>query len=309
MAAAIYLSACTPVSPPNPSLVGAGSSAARSDTISLHFTTLRDHSDRKYDVATGINAQGVISGYCGSGSASDPSSGYTVAPHYGQRRYATEDYPKAAQTVVAAITERGDTAGYWLDAAGDIHAFVDLNGAYTRFTFRKHNQPYPTELLGIDSHGLTVGFYQDGSGAAHAFELNLNTGKFHAISPAGAASAVATGINGRGDVVGWLVNSSGAQHGWVLEGVHFTIFDYPGGAMTQPSGINGKGEVVGSYEDASGYTHGFLLLNPLNRSKWQSVNDPNAYGYTIARGIDGTGRIVGAYLDRHGNTVGFLATP
>ena len=76
-----------------------------------------------------------------------------------------------------------------------------------------------------------------------------------ATCPAGlAAEAVAKqtsarGINARGDIVGFYVDTAGRQHGFLLSRGQYTTIDFPqaGVRATVANGINAQGEIVGQY--------------------------------------------------------------
>jgi uncharacterized membrane protein len=70
------------------------------------------------------------------------------------------------------------------------------------------------------------------------------------LSPGSAARQTsARGINARGDIVGFYVDTAGVQHGFVLEHGTFTTIDFPvsGVRGTVANGINAQGEIVGQY--------------------------------------------------------------
>ncbi len=69
-------------------------------------------------------------------------------------------------------------------------------------------------------------------------------------TPASPSHSV-TGINGRGEIVGWYEDADGIQHGYVLEHGVFTTVDVPDATSARILGINASGDIVGAYE-ASG---------------------------------------------------------
>jgi len=78
------------------------------------------------------------------------------------------------------------------------------------------------------------------------------------------ASTEADGINTRGDIVGFFVDSANKTHGFLFRKGEFTTIDFPGADVvsTQARGINPQGDIVGFYvsKDAAGvsHTHGFV---------------------------------------------------
>ena len=70
------------------------------------------------------------------------------------------------------------------------------------------------------------------------------------LVPGGVASQTsARGINSRGDIVGFYVDGTGRQRGFLLKkGVYSTIeFPMAGVRATIANGINARGEIVGQY--------------------------------------------------------------
>jgi len=275
---------------------------------SYSFRTLDNQQDPTFNQLLGINNNGEIAGYFGSGAAGHPNKGYTIVKPYHHSSYTNENFPGSIQTQVTAINNTGYTAGFWVDGNGNNFGFIEWNGVFTSYKDPHTGNGTVNQLLGLNDSGIAVGFYTDANGVNHAYKLNQSTGKFTAITPPGAVSALATGINDNGDIVGFLTASDGSTDGYLLKGSTFTEFSYPGSTNTTPFGVNQSDEIVGSYVDASAMTHGFTLISPLKNAKWQSIDDPNGIGTTVVNGLNDKGNLVGFYVDGAGNTDGFLAT-
>jgi len=115
--------------------------------------------------------------------------------------------------------------------------------------------------------------------------------QFTSIDFPGALLTNAQGINSRGDIVGWYVDTTGKQHGFKLSEDDFTSFDYPGAMVTDARGINRHGDIVGAYINAPGgppNMHGYLL----KRGTFSEVQFPGYLG-TIAQRISPRGDIYG----------------
>ena len=72
------------------------------------------------------------------------------------------------------------------------------------------------------------------------------------------------GINSQGDIVGYITNSKGVYHGFLLHQGRYTTIDDPRAGSrsrqgTQAFGINPQGDIVGTYTDNKVVSHGFLL--------------------------------------------------
>jgi hypothetical protein len=108
-------------------------------------------------------------------------------------------------------------------------------------------------------------------------------------------------VNKAGVIAGDYVDSSGVQHGLILNKKTVTTFDPPAGGSTIAAyGINNSNAAVGWYIDANGVTQGFVFAN----GQLASVFYPKSVG-TEADGINDNGWIVGSYVDTKGITHGF----
>jgi len=294
----------------------AGHATITASPVPYSFTTLNNQADPTFNQLLGINSQGVIAGYFGSGAAGHPNKGYLLEPPYTQASYVSENFPGSAQTQVTGLNNMGDTAGFWVTAKGANRGFVEWNGVFASYTDPRtpHMTGAVNQLLGINNAGLAVGFYNDAQGHSHAYEVNQATSAFTAIKVPGATSTVASGINNVGDVTGFYTVGSGGSavtSSFLLTHAHRLItYQFPGGGDTQALGVNGSDQIVGSYLDGGGVQHGFLLSRPTGpRSAWQSIDDPNGVGSTVVNGLNNAGDLVGFYTDSAGNTDGFLAVP
>ena len=276
------------------------------------FKTLDNPDDPAFNELLAINNLGKVGGYYGNGSKKNPSVGYIVRD-FGNSHYRTKHYPGAIDTVVTAVDNLNDIAGYYVSSStGGTFGFIEtVDGIWTSYKQPHTRGSYNiTELLGLSDAGIGVGFYADANQHRHAFELIQTTGKFHGISPQGAVNAVATGINGKGDVVGYYNKSNGATESFLLKGGVYTEFAYEGAEATRARSINWEDEIAGDYVDSSGNTHGFVLDDLLGTPQWTApVDDPRAAGQTVVAGIENHHHLVGYYVDATGNTDGFLASP
>jgi hypothetical protein len=295
-----------------PAAAQASVASHQAAAASYTFTTLDDQADPTFNQLLGINSHNVIAGYFGSGVAGHPNKGYQLNPPYGQGNYVNENFLGSVQTQVTGIDNLGNTSGFWVDAKGNNHGFVEWNGVFANFN--NPHTPHVTgsvnQLLGINNAGNAVGFYTDAAGNNQAYEVNQATRVFKAIKIPGSVSTMATGINNLGDIVGTAKDSAGNFSSWLLKGGHLTTYQFPGGSNTQAFGVNTKDQIVGSYTDGGGVSHGFVLTSPLGPvSHWQKIDDPNGVGSTVVNGINTAGDLVGFYTDAAGNTDGMLAIP
>jgi hypothetical protein len=294
------------VSQPLPASSAVGSLLVRG-SAGLRCRTLNDAEHPTDNWLIGINDAQSISGYF-IGKGSDPVVYYVVVPPYGPDDYRYYRYRRGV-TITSLI---GKTiSGYIIDPEklNGVWGFIKKNKVWTLFRDPNegHGQYAVTEILGLDSSDFAVGFYVDRFGADVPFELMVISGSFVDLKPPGAASARATGINIKGDIVGWLTGPRGAK-GFMLKAGAYQVFSYPKSMSTQALGLNFQEQIVGSYVDTSGVTHGFLLSGPVNHPQWQSFDNPKANGSATLTGINTHGDVVGNYFDKTGNTHGFLCS-
>ncbi len=249
----------------------------------------------------GVNNANVIAGYHGA----DVNKGFTlVLPS----SFTTENYPKSVQTQVTGINNNGETVGFYIDTNNVTHGFKNVNGIYGTVDFP--GEPF-NQLLGVSSNGQLVGYFStkaDNSGPEYpTFYDQIGT---PAVSGAliinGGVTAQGTGINNAGIVSGFVQDSKGVFHGFVLTGGHCELLNFPGSTGTMALGLNNSGRVVGSYTDSTNATHGFIY-NTFSKS-FTSIDDPNGVGTTIVNGINDNNVIVGFWGNSPNNT-GFVGTP
>ncbi len=283
--------------------------------MDLTFKTLNDNADPTFNQLLGINNEGKIASYFGSGTPANvhPNKGYTLNPPYGQGNYVNENFPGSQQTQVTGINNNDRTVGFWADANGDNFGFVDHDGHFTNVVdpnAPKSAPGVPTvqQLLGVNDHNVAVGFYNDAQGNAHGFTYDIGRNDFDAVQVAGFASVTATAINNKGDVAGFVQNG-GVDKGFLKDDGKVELLAGPKGAVSvQALGVNNEDDVVGSYTDATGQMHGFLF--DAQSKSYTTIDDPNGVkgptGMTVVNGINDKGQLVGFYLDGAGNTDGML---
>jgi hypothetical protein len=274
------------------------------------FQSLPNPADPTFDQLLGISDHGLIVGYYGSGmGAAHPNRGFSLELPGGMRAFSNENYPGAAQTQVVAVTGSGATAGFWVDAEGNNHGFIDWNGVFATVDDPlAAGKVKTTQILGMNSAGVAVGFYNDAAGKPHAFKYNQQNGRFTTLAPPGSDSAVATGITASDQISGYLTRGKTTAGFFVTNG-RYDEFDVPGSTNTEAFGVNGRDEIVGSYVDAAGKTHGFTLTDPTAQAQFRAIDDPHGIGNTILNGVNDQGQIVGFYTNSANKTVGLLATP
>jgi hypothetical protein len=276
--------------------------------VSYSFKRLDDPRGPSFNQLFGINKNGRIVGFYGSGVNGHPNRGYQLTRPYAGADYHAENYPGAAQTEVTGLNDNGVSVGVFAKSGAHFGFYLQA-GKYHRVTFPTTNNSSPAfnELLGVNNSGVAVGAYLDASFDMHAYRYNIATHRFTGFSVRGSANVTATAINGSGTVVGFFTNAADTIVGFIRHSNgSVTTIARSGAFETQAFGINGSGEVVGTYTMGSS-TFGFT---------WQAghftdskISDPSGVGSTNVEGVNNAGDLVGFYTDSSGNTDGMLATP
>ena len=272
---------------------------------------LNDNRDVTFNQLLGINNEGVIVGYFGSGAdAKHPNKGYELLPPYAQRDFVNRNFPGSAQTQVIGISDTGIAVGFFVTGNGANIGFWRDRDRYHAVSFPTMNNAKPAfnQLLGVNNTGTAVGFYNDAAGNAHGYAYNLRTRHFKRVTVRGATSLTATGINNLGAVTGFYTTAAGATNSFLQfhHGRTVTIA-FPGASATQAFGVNDEGEVVGTYTMGTGnnaVTHSFTWM----RGTFTQVDVPGETATTI-NGVNDEGDIVGFFTDAKGNTDGFFGLP
>jgi hypothetical protein len=283
------------------------------------FQTINNNGDPTFNQLLGINQDGLVAGYFGSGEMGHPNKGYLLVTRHGQLHYRSENWPQSAQTQVTGLNDRGVTVGFWSStnaadpAMNDNRAFALYHGYFIDGDFPTDNAASPPvdQLLGVNDNNVAVGFYNDGNGDTHAYKFDIQRNQFTEVTPAGITNPTAAAINSKGDIAGFGTDAGGQVVAYLLRrGGQVTILDVPGSSMTQALGVNDNREVVGVYQTGSGdnaMTHGFTWTP--SGGFQTNVDDPHGQGATTINGLNDRGQLVGFYTDGAGNTDGFLATP
>ncbi len=234
--------------------------------------TMLNINGSNFAMANGINSAGTIVGSDGNNNAFTLSGGTvsTYIPNNG------------VSAAAFGINDHGVIVGQYTTSADTTPGYV-LNGT-TLTTINAPSGPDVVNAQGINNNGLIVGFYMGTDGNDHGFMTQYN-----AASPPSTLTGTAItdptiefpgepgatfvfsqilGVNDHGMAVGYYGDSTGSQHGFLLNvstGV-YTFLDDPsegfnnGVEVTQITGINNAGEITGFYTDSSGLAHGFVAF-------------------------------------------------
>jgi hypothetical protein len=298
----------------------AGLAGAANASTGYHFKTLNNQADLTFNQLLGINDDGVIAGYFGSGAQGHPNKGYEL---WTPRSYRGENFPHSVQTQVTGLNDEGVTVGFWstmntASGSNNNFGFYAQHGSFhaVNFPTGDNASPQVDQLLGVNNHDVAVGFYTNGQGSNRGYVYNIRTHRFARVlvpgAPGGTAgpSLTAAAINNHGDVAGFYNKTSSKVDAFLrLSNGRFVTLAVPGASMTQAFGVNDGDEVVGAYTTGSGnnaQTHGFVWRPGHG---FLTVDDPHGIGATTINGVNDHGDLVGFYTDSAGNTDGMLAMP
>jgi len=126
------------------------------------------------------------------------------------------------------------------------------------------------------------------------------------ISPGGTAPQTKPfGISPRGQIVGLYVGSDNVTRGFLLDRSDYTAIFHPGSIRTNALGINASGQIVGRYDDINSHqvtiAHGYLYSDGV----FQTIDEPDAAGFTVVTDINPSGDMVGRYQSANGTFHGF----
>jgi probable HAF family extracellular repeat protein len=151
-----------------------------------------------------------------------PSTGLTGSLQHGRTHTWTQlDITGAIGTVALGINSRGDIVGQYQSKANEYHSCLIRKGVV-----RNIDPPGSDNSAGdgwavdINDAGAIVGKHKSADDSmVHGFLLRK--GSFMTICPPGSVWTLASGINSQGNIVGFLVDANGVNHGFLLQpGTH-----------------------------------------------------------------------------------------
>ncbi len=182
-------------------------------------------------------------------------------------------------TFALDISNSGEVVGYDTDYATKVNGFVEQNGTLMNVSVNGSKDVTLTAIQGNTLYGTEngLGFSMNAQGTVTLLKL-----------PSG-PSAIPSGVNGKGVIVGTYQTQSGTSS-FIRQNGTYTTYSYPGAAITSFRAINSKGAIVGTWNNQGTKLQSFELVN----GKLSTIAYPGAYS-TIATGINDSGEIVGWY--------------
>ena len=296
------------------------------DPVDISFAAMQKPPIPTFTNLLGINNEGLIAGFYGSGNPGDPNQGFLLTP---SSTFTAMDFPPnsqnaAVQTQLTGLNDKGIVVGYFYNTnlgvpSDNQFGFFEKSGVFTEVnnpnTPGLFGNPAPqpgilieNQLIGVNDHNIAVGFYNDVSGNSHGYTYDINTGKFSAnIDDPSGVSTVTAAINNKGDIAGFYTDAGGVIHGFLDNHGAFKTVDAPGATTTELLGLNDHGIAVG-FDIVNGVTHGIIYNT--KTGTFITLDAPNAVSTTF-NGINDKGDIVGFYADAAtpSNTHGLLVTP
>lgn len=203
---------------------------------------------------------------------------------------------------------------------GTITIFDDPNAGTCSASCRTIGNGQGTRAFAINPSGMITGFYTDNSGRCHGYVRAAN-GTFTEIDapdagtgpfPQGTFPSNITpmGINPAGAIIGFYVDASSVQHGFVRapNGI-ITEFDPTGSIFTDPNAIDQTGAITGFYFDANFVGHGFLRTPDGTITSFDAPgadHTPGSGNGTFGVGLTPNGGIEGVFVDVNGVLHGFV---
>ena len=234
-------------------------------------------------------------------------------------------------TFANGMNDSGTITGFIRDPNAARHAFLRApDGTFTIFddpnagtcstSCGNIGNGQGTRAYAINPSGQIVGFYTDNTGRCHGYVRAAN-GTFTQIDapdagtgpfPQGTFPSNITpmGINPAGAIIGFYVDVSSVQHGFVRapNGI-ITEFDPTGSIFTDPNAINAVGAITGFYFDANFVGHGFLRTPDGTITSFDAPgadHTPGSGNGTFGVGLTPNGEIEGVDVDVNGVLHGFV---
>jgi len=164
-------------------------------------------------------------------------------------------------TEILSVNDAGFGVGYFKNAYGYFTPIV-VNIPTEKFNVLKPPGYSNAEGTGINNVGDITGWEETSSGTVGFFE---QVGKYYTFAYPGATATYALGINSHDQIVGYYVDPSNVEHGFVLtnpkggSGQTWQSVDEPNGPRgIVISDINDNDEICGYYVDANSVQHGFV---------------------------------------------------
>jgi len=203
------------------------------------------------------------------------------------------------------INRRGFAVGDFVDAAGVFHGFTRApDGTMTVLPDPIDNLAV-SELNGVNDEGVIVGAASTDQNFVTCVGFIHRDGQYQLVQHAGAVCTWPTGINDRGQIVGYWTDAANVRHAFVLElgdDINRAREIDVGQNRTRPYHISNRGVVAGWYIDSQHAVHGYYqrLGGEAHTLDFPGASD------TVLLGVNDSDILVGSF---NGFSGGLLAIP
>ena len=166
-----------------------------------------------------------------------------------------------------------------------------------------------SQTSAVNKWGSVTGYYNPTNGSGfNGFIYQASSGVVTTFSVPGVSRTYALSINDTGWVVGYYLDKSGVNHGF-LRNPKITTLDVPGagtlsGQGTQALSINDAGQIAGVYFDTGGYEHGFIRDASGNYTSFDVPGD----SWVESAWLNQNGQVGGTYYANSVNHGYIMAT-
>jgi hypothetical protein len=162
------------------------------------------------DQALGINNSGVVAGFYEDVNGNAHPFTYTMSTG----AYATFTIGSASSSFATGLNDNGQVCGFFVGSSnGKNTAFIHQAGVLEKFNVPGASL---TQFFGINNAGIAVGVFTK-DGATHGLYYTASTGAWLQVDdPEAAQGTFLNGINNKGEIVGFYVDSSGNTHGMIV---------------------------------------------------------------------------------------------
>lgn len=157
----------------------------------------------------GVNNNNVAVGFFTTVNGFNQGYTYTIAT----KTFSPVNDPNGVSTTAAGINNAGEIAGFYVDAGGNTHGFLEIGGVF--MTIDDPNGTN-TMLLGLNNVGQAVGSFVEANGETQGLLYNIAANSFQTISDPNASATPAfmvngttiNGVNDQGGLVGFYSNGT-----------------------------------------------------------------------------------------------------
>jgi hypothetical protein len=205
-------------------------------------------------IARGINNQGWVVG--GFTDASFKGHGFI----FDGRNFFQLDYPGSIFTTASKINEFGQVVGSYQDAAGLLRGYSYFHGNFESIDF-PGSVDRTAFAQGVNSRGDIVGEYDLTVPITHGFIRQ--DGHYRTVGTPFALQTEVYDINDAGLMVGDTYDDpfNGPVHGFLSDGISFTLFDFPAASDTSPLTVNNHGAHGGFFIDPIFGLDGYVTIH------------------------------------------------